>query len=94
MNDAPDHLSRDALEALLVQFWNWTATFDPAGVTFGQFEDAFEARRAEILKRTPPDLEDWVRGHLRLTWEMADDRLLINSSDMADRLIRGPGDEL
>ena len=83
-----------AMAPLLEQFWNWTATFDPAGVTFGQFEDAFEARRAEILKRTPLDLEDWVRGHLRLTWEMADDRLLFNSSDMADRLIRDPGDEL
>jgi len=91
-NDA-GYLPREELEDLLGQFWNWTAAFDPAGVTFGEFGLLFAVREQAILAQVPPNLQDWARTLLRRTWEMADDRGLMGPSDWNDRPILGPWPE-
>lgn len=90
MSDQAGHLPREELEDVLGQFWNWTATFDPEGVTFGEFGLLFDIREETILARVPPDLKDWARTLIRRTWELADDRGFMGPKEWNDRLILNP----
>lgn len=90
MSDEAGYLPREELEDLLGQFWNWTAVFDPDGVTFGEFSLLFSVRKKAILAQVPPNLQDWAGTLIRRTWELADDRGLVGPSDWSDRLILAP----